>query len=361
MNPAMEISLCVLAWFIALNRGRKALLNRAWKHDRIAFLVGSASLFFALTMTFLVAPLSDVVNRLTWPNFTRLLAYSFVSVTLFLTTSSSLITFPIPQKLRHQRILKRYLLATLGLLLILYIVSVSQSPQWEEQPIPATAGEMSFKLVMFTHAIILCSIIALACAHYLSREKVTVTKYRIATISLTAVFGAAYFFTKSILALGYLWRPLGNPWIYTLSQALLVATAMLWGCSLIHSNVYAYVLAYFRGIRSWHAFQDLITLVDRLERLCPPVGMEMSRPDFREYFRRSDYYLYRAMVHILDGKTLIADYLDDTITRWDAPSYLEATRVNTILREIKADEEYPEMIAAYRQASRKIMQASGRA
>ncbi|MEN4098927.1 MAG: hypothetical protein ROW52_03315, partial [Anaerolineaceae bacterium] len=112
---------------------------------------------------------------------------------------------------------------------------------------------------------------------------------------------------------------------------------------------------------SWHAFQDLITLVDRLERLCPPVGMEMSRPDFREYFRRSDYYLYRAMVHILDGKTLIADYLDDTITRWDAPSYLEATRVNTILREIKADEEYPEMIAAYRQASRKIMQASGRA
>ena len=77
MNPAIEISLCVLAWLIALNRGRTALVNRAWKNDPTAFLVGSASLFFALTMTFLVTPLSDVVNRLTLPNFSRLLAYSF--------------------------------------------------------------------------------------------------------------------------------------------------------------------------------------------------------------------------------------------------------------------------------------------
>jgi hypothetical protein len=366
MSPAIEISLCVLAWLIALNRGRKALLNQTWKHDQTAFLIGKASLFFALTMTFLVMPLSDAVNRLTWPNFSRLLAYSFVTVTLFLTTSSSLITFPIPQKLRHRSILKPYLLVTLGLLLISYIFFVSRTPEWVEQPIPATAGEMFFKLVMFTHAIVLCSIIALACAHYVSREKVAVTKYRIATISLTAVCGGAFFFTKSVLALGYLWHPLGNEWIHSLSKLLMVATAILWGGSFIHSKTYARVLAYFRGIRYWTAFQDLVYLVDRLEHLCPPVGMEMSRPDFWEYLRRSDYYLYRAMVHILDGKTLIADYLDDTIpvnkllARWKTDSYLEATRVNTILREIKADEEYPEMISAYRQASRKLMQAYGR-
>jgi len=88
MSPAIEISLCVLAWLIALNRGRKALLNQTWKHNQTAFLIGSASLFFALTMTFLVMPLSDAVNRLTWPNFSRLLAYSFVTVTLFLSESS---------------------------------------------------------------------------------------------------------------------------------------------------------------------------------------------------------------------------------------------------------------------------------
>lgn len=366
MDPAIEISLSVLAWLIVLNRGRTALLNRAWKNDPTAFLIGAASLFFALTMTFLVTPLSDIVNRITMPNFSRLLAYSFVSVTLYLTTSSSLITFPIPQNLRHQRYLKPYLLVTLGLLFAWYIFFVSHTPEWEEQPIPASASEMIFKLVMFTHAIILCTIIAMACVHYVNQEKVAVTKYRIATISLTAIFGGAFFFTKSILALGYLWYPLGAEWIHSLSKLLMVATAMLWGGSFIHSNMYARALAYLRGIRYWPAFRDLVHLVNRLEHLCPPVGMEMSKPNFWEFLRNSDYHLYRAMVHILDGKTLIADFLDDTIpvdklrARWDQVSYLEATRVNAILREIEADEEYPEMISAYRLASRKLMQTFGR-
>ena len=88
---------------------------------------------------------------------------------------------------------------------------------------------------------------------------------------------------------------------------------MLWGGSFIHSKMYARALAYLRGIRYWTAFQDLVYLVDQLEHLCPPVGMEMSRPDFWQFVRNSDYHLYRAMVHILDGKTLIADFLDDTI------------------------------------------------
>jgi hypothetical protein len=363
MNPAIEISLCVLAWLIALNRGRTALLNRAWKNDSTAFLVGAASLFFALTMTFLVTPLSDVINRLTLPNFSRLLAYSSVSVTLYLTTSSSLITFPIPQNLRHQRYLKPYLLATLGLLLVSYLFFVSRTPEWEEQPIPGSAAEMVFKLVMFTHAIVLCTIIAVACYHYINQEKVVVTRYRIVTISLTALCGGAFFFTKTILSLSYLWHPLGTEWIHSLSKLLMVGTAMLWGGSFIHNKVYARALAFLRGIRYWAAFQDLVYLVDQLEHLCPPVGMEMSRPNFWQFVRNSDYHLYRAMVHILDGKTLIADFLDDTIpvnklrARWDQNSYLEATRLNAILRGIKADDDYPEMISAYRSAGRKLMQA----
>jgi len=365
MNPAIEISLSVLAWLIALNRGRTALMNRAWRNDPIAFGVGSASLFFALTMTFLVTPLSDVINRLTMPNFSRLLAYGSVSVTLYLTTSSSLITFPTPQNLRHRSILKPYLQATLGLLLVSYIFFVSRTPEWQEQPIPGSAAEMVFKLVMFTHAIVLCTLIAVACYHYINHEKVVVTRYRIVTISFTAICGGAFFFTKSILALGYLWHPLGAERIHSLSKLLMVGTAMLWGGSFIHSKMYARALAYFRGIRYWPAIQDLVYLVDQLEHLCPPVGMEMSRPNFWQFVRNSDYHLYRAMVHILDGKTLISDFLDDTIplnklrARWDQNGYLEATRLNAVLREIEADEDYLEMISAYRSAGKKLMQAHG--
>jgi len=187
MNPVVEISLCVLAWFIALHRGRVALLNWPWKDDLTAFLVGSASLFFALTMTFLVTPLSDAINRLVLPNFSRLLAYGSVTLTLSLAASSSLITFPVPEKLYRQRFLKPYLLVTLALLIVSYFLFVAHTPEWEEQPIPATAAEMAFKLVMFSHAGVLCIVIAAACYHYYNQEKVIVTRYRIVMISFTAI------------------------------------------------------------------------------------------------------------------------------------------------------------------------------
>ena len=361
MNPAIEISLSILAWLVALNRGRKALLNQAWKTDPITFRVGAASLFFALTMTFLITPLGDGIDSLTITNLSRLLAYSSVSITLYLITSSSLISFPTAQNVRYRKYLKPYLIMTLGLLLVSYIFSVSHTPEWRELSTPDSVAEMVFKLVMFTHAIILCTIIAAACYHYINLERVIVTKYRIATISLTAMGGATFFFTKIVLTLGYIWHPLGAEWILTLSHLLMVTTAILWGGSFIHSNLYVRALALLRGIRSWPTYQDLIYLVERLERLCPPIGIVLNKPTFWQFVRNSDYHLYRAIVHILDGKTLIADFLADTSpidklqARWDKDGYLEALHMYASLQEIKSDDDYLEMLSEYRLASRKLM------
>ena len=77
--------------------------------------------------------------------------------------------------------------------------------------------------------------------------------------------------------------------------------------------------------------------------------------------KNSDYHLYRAIVHILDGRTLIADFLADTIpvdrlrARWDNNGYLEAMRLNAVLQGIKSNDDYPELISEYRLASRKLM------
>ena len=173
--------------------------------------------------------------------------------------------------------------------------------------------------------------------------------------------GAAFFFTKILLTLGYLWHPLGAEWMLTLSHVVMVATAMLWGGSFIHNNLYARALALLRGIRSWPTYQDLVYLVKQLECLYPPIGMGLSKPTYWQFVRNSDYYLYRAMVHILDGKTLISDFLTDTTTidklhpRWDNDGYLEALHMNASLQEIKSDDDYLEMLSEYRLASRKLM------
>ena len=169
---------------------------------------------------------------------------------------------------------------TLGLLLISYIFSVSRTPEWRELSTPDSVAEMVFKLIMFTHAIILCTIIAAACYHYINLERVIVTKYRIATISLTAMGGVAFFFTKILLTLGFLWHPLGAEWMLTLSHVVMVATAMLWGGSFIHSNLYARALALLSSLRSWFAFQDLVYLIVDSRREFGPLVLVYLRLDF---------------------------------------------------------------------------------
>ena len=359
MNAAIEISLSILAWLVALIRLPSVLESNAWRSDRIAFRIWIATFFFALTMTFLVTPIGDAINRLTSPNFSRLLAYCSVSLTLYLTVSSSMATFLTPKNARQHRYLKPYLLFTLGLLTIIYMFFVSHTSCWVEEPIPATAAEMAFKLTLFSYATILCIVMALACFRYLDQEMVAITKYRIIAIILTASGGAAFFLTKTILALGYLWTPLGSPSIHTMSKALMTATAMLWAGSFLHNNVYTRALSIFHGFRYWPAYQDLAYLVKSLDRYCPPVAFIEEKPSFGGFIRRSEYYLYRATIRIFDGKAFIGDILNrekgkELPKGWTELTVEEANQIFQALKNIYASGDFWDIVRSFRIASRNL-------
>jgi len=359
MNPAVEIALCFLAWLVALIRLSSTLRHKAWRTDRIAFRIWIATFSFALTMTFLVTPIGDAINRITAPNFSRLLAYSSVSLTLYLTASSFMTTFPTPRNTRQLRYLKPYLLFTLGLLSIIYVLFVSHTSRWVEQPVPATAAEMAFKLTLFSYATILCIMMALACYRYLDQEMVAVTKYRIIAIILTASGGAAFFFTKLILTLGYLWTPLGSPSIHTMSKVLMIATAMLWTGSFLHNNVYTRALSIFHGFRYWLAYQDLSYLVKSLACYCPPVAFEEEKPSFGSFLRRSEYYLYRATIRIFDGKTFIDDILNrekgkELPKGWTELTVQEANQVFQALKNIYVSGDFWDIVRSFRIASKNL-------
>lgn len=359
MNAAVEISLCILAWLVALIRLPSVLKSSAWRSDRIAFRIWIATFFFAMTMTFLVTPIGDAINRLTAPNFSRLLAYCSVAFTLYLTTSSSMATFSTPKNARQLGYLKLYLLFTLGLLTIIYVFFVSRTSRWVEEPIPATAAEMAFKLTLFSYATILCILMALACYRYLDQEMVAVTKYRIIAIILTASGGAAFFFTKLILALGYIWAPLGSPSIHTMSKALMTATAMLWAGSFLHNNVYTRALSIFHGFRYWPAYQDLSYLVKSLDRYCPPVAFIEEKPSFGGFIRRSEYYLYRATIRIFDGKAFIGDILNrekgkELPKGWTELTVEEANQIFQALKNIYASGDFWDIVRSFRIASRNL-------
>jgi hypothetical protein len=359
MNAVIEISLCLLAWVIALIRLPSILRSKAWRSDRIAFRIWVAAFFFALTMTFLVTSIGDGINNITLPNLSRLLAYSSVSMTLYLVASSFMVTFPTAKNNRQLPYLGPYLLLTLGLLVAIYIFFVSRSPRWQDAPIPSTLGEMLFKTAIFSYATIFCIVMALACYRYLSQEMVAITKFRIVAIILTATGGAAYFFTKLILTLGYIWSPLGAPFIHLLSTLLEVITAMLWVGSFLHNNVYTRVLAFLRGARYWPVYRDLTFLVNTLDRLCPPVALHEEKPSLGKYLRNSEYYLYRATIRIFDGKTFIEDLFnqeagEDLPEWWNEHSHQEANHVYQVLKSIYASGDFWDIVRSFRIASRNL-------
>lgn len=359
MNPAVEISLCVLAWLVALIRLPSIFRHKAWRSDRIAFRIWIATFFFALTMTFLVTPIGDAINRLTAPNFSRLLAYSSVSLTLYLTASSFMITFPTSENTRQLRYLKPYLLFTIGLLTLIYVLFVSHTSRWVEQPVPATAAEMAFKLALFSYATILCMMMALACYRYLDREMVAVTKYRIIAIIMTASGGAAFFLTKMILTLGYIWTPLGSPTVHIISKVLMTVTAILWAWSFVHNNVYTRALSILRGFRYWLVYQDLTYLVKSLDRYCPTVAFEDKKPSFGKFLYRSEYYLYRATIRIFDGKTFIEDILSagkgkELPEGWTELTAEEANQVSQALKNVYASGDFWDIVRSFRIASKNL-------
>lgn len=359
MNALIEITLCALAWAVALIRLPSILRSKAWRSDRIAFRIWIAAFFFALTMTFLETLIGDWINRLSSANLSRLLAYSSVSMTLYLTASSFMITFPTPKNRRQLPHLKPYLLFTMGLLVILYVLLVSHGPRWEEMPVPATLGEMLFKTTLFSYAVVLCVIMALACYRYLNQEMVAITKVRIIAIILTATGGAAFFSTKLIMNLGFIWSPLGSPWILLLSKILMVATAILWGGSFLHNNVYTRVLSFLRGVRYWPVYRDLNYLVNSLDRLCPVVAFEEEKPSLGKFLRNSEYYLYRATIRIFDGKTFIEDLLsrekgEGLSFGWDELSYQEANQIHQVLENIYASGDFWDIVRGFRIASKNL-------
>ena len=360
MNLAIEISLCILAWLVTLIRLPSIVRHRAWRADRTAFQIWVATFSFAWTLTFLLTPFSEALNRIAWPNLSRLLAYICASFTLYLIASAFMVTIPTPQNKRQLRFLIPYLLFTLASLVIIFSFFVSHTPKWDEGPTPTTLAEAVFKLVFFSYATALCTIIGLAHYRYIHQEKVAVTKFRIIAIVLTAASGAVYFLTKSVLTLSFFWSPLGSDWVFAFSKMLLVVTAMLWGGSFLHNNVYVHVLALVRGVRYWIVYRDLAFLVAQLDRVCPEVAIEEQSPDFRKFLSDSEYYLYRASIRVLDGKTMLEDYLDkengqELPVEWPQWDLREASQIYRILSSVYIAGDFWETINSFRSASRQLL------
>ena len=76
-----------------------------------------------------------------------------------------------------------------------------------------------------------------------------------------------------------------------------------------------------------------------------------------------EYYLYSAIVIILDGKSMLADFLlvgmiPGQPSFWEDDMIQEAIKVNQFLQAVNPSEDFWEIVGAYSRASQSLLQNS---
>jgi len=228
--------------------------------------------------------------------------------------------------------------------------------------VPQSLPEVLFMLITFCFGGMLCIVINKVYLVYLPSEKSVVMRIRAILIIVSNFAALAFFLVKIAIAGGYFWPILSSQTLINLSFALLVLSALLHFSALLSNKIYVRFVVISRNIQCWSTFQDLKYLIGHLLRLCPEVGLPATNTSYLKFLLNPEYHLYRALVTILDGKTMLSDFLsEDAPTAgpalWDGELLQEAVRVNEALQSINPSGDFWNMVSEYGRASRGLMQS----
>ncbi len=103
-------------------------------------------------------------------------------------------------------------------------------------------------------------------------------------------------------------------------------------------------------------------LMRRLLLLCPDTVAPLVNPSFWKFILNPEYYLYRAIIAIMDGKTLLDDLLSEGALSgepalWEGDMLREVVRVKRALQSINTSGNFWELVREYRRASKSLVQS----
>lgn len=363
MDLLIELSLCFLAWLVVIVKTPKVWRDRVWKTDPITLSVWLAMLFFAITVTFLFQSIASIFDAWTLNNLSRLIAYSSVSLTLYFIAVSSLHTYKTPQGIRVFRLLSPLLVVNLLALVVIYFQHIRRISEWRDHHVPQDLAEALFMFCAYSFSFVACLVLIQANVRFLNQERATLMRIRVLTIIMTAGTACLYFAVKIILVGGYFWEPLGANTIVAFSKILLFLSALMWAISFVHNKVYLHLISFLRNVVNYLDLKDMEYLLSRLDRLFQPIALLEEKPSFRMSLRKSEYYLYRATIRILDGKTMLDDVFNrddghELTEDWDDEKFMEAEQVHQVLWHVHTSGDFQDIVRSFKIASKQLLRYS---
>ena len=131
---------------------------------------------------------------------------------------------------------------------------------------------------------------------------------------------------------------------------------LLWGFSFLHNSAYTRLNGITQGVRNWALYRDLSFLASSLSEVCPSVGLEYHSVGYMQFVQRADYYLYRTVVRILDGKVTLAESIGDHPTE-PTEQIEQQTRLHKALQKAGSQLSFTEMLNEYSRIGRDLRTA----
>jgi hypothetical protein len=360
MNFSSETYLCLVAWAITLIKLKAIHWKDIKKDGSVDLNIWLLMFFFSITLTF-IGSFSDYFDAHTLNNLSRLISYPSILITIFLATRETLkaVEKPADKWLIHW--FGWALFITIGALVVIYALFLWKTPEFVYAP--QNFPEALFKFIAFSFGSLLCGVVCRAYLAHFPLEKSAVIRLKVLTSILCSFCACAYFLVKIAQIGGYFWPWLASSTINRLSLVFLVLSSILYFVAFLNNKLYVQFMVISRNIQSWNSFRHLKYLIERILRLCPVVTLSPNSPPFWGFLQNPEYYLYNAIVIILDGKSMLADFLlVGTIPGqpafWEDDMLQEAIKVNQVLQAVNQSEDFWEIVGAYSRASQSLLQNS---
>jgi hypothetical protein len=265
----------------------------------------------------------------------------------------------IPIGQRISRWMRLFLSIALIVLLLMYVFFVSKV-QATSFFSPQSLQEAIFIILVCVYAIIMFVILVAVQSAYFPSKEFVLMRWRTIFMILSLCFASFFLIARAVINAAYIWPFLMSPALISLSYILIVCATSFYFLMLLSDRLYAKFIVASGSIESWHAFQDLKYLVDRLILLCPVIGLPPENPNFWRFLLNSEYYLYRAVIIILDSRALLADFLSDSMepgtpqVLWEENLLQEAIYINQALQSANPSNDFLDVVETYRRISRDL-------
>ena len=361
---AVELSICIMAWILTMSRMKTIHWQDVRKNGGIALHVWLMMVFFSITTVFLIKEFNDLFDAYTLNNLDRLIAYSSLLTGMTFGAMAAIETVGKPSDLTISRWLWRTLFATIIALVVIYSLFLSRLSNISSF-VPQSLPEVLFMVITFALGILLSATVSRVYLTYLPSETAPIMRIRSILIIASTFIVCGYFIVKIIIAAGYFWPALASQGLIDLSWAFLISTVLLYFSFLLSNRMYAPLVVISRNIQSWRTFQDLRYIREGLLRLFPEVVLPVPEPSFWRFMLNPEYHLYRAVIAIMDGKTMLDDLLSEGALHsepplWEGDMLQEVEHMKQALQSISSSGDFWGIVSEYRKAGRSLAQVQPR-